>query len=342
MRSPKEEGEEEDEEEDLPPMFRDLPEDAYYPPPFKLTVDFEVLSDILAGADKDVEQPDPLGSPGPGAPPLSPHPIGATAALRSPQGIAAVKKYYENACNAGTCADLSGIKNLSPKDRGMQENEFYLTLDALTDLPEHEINEIFDILDVKAWGTVSLPRFHMALSLMATTTVKEKREALYLHRRIMHENLLHYPAAQCWMTLRVYGLMLDVDPWNLRDAAKIIRLPLACNKEHPTTEQMQLLFFIAIDREEYVRFQEAEEEKKRKGGGGGASASSGKGKQQDSKDGAWTNVDGRPIPDWIREVFYPTFGEGKGEGSGTKQGGGDGGGKTGKSFQNTCSKCVVS
>ena len=47
---------------------------------------------------------------------------------------------------------ISGIAHMTPKDRGMQEAEFYTIMCGLTDLPEYEINEIFDILDVRAHG----------------------------------------------------------------------------------------------------------------------------------------------------------------------------------------------
>eukprot|EP00238_Polyblepharides_amylifera_P014044 CAMPEP_0196576578 /NCGR_PEP_ID=MMETSP1081-20130531/5798_1 /TAXON_ID=36882 /ORGANISM="Pyramimonas amylifera, Strain CCMP720" /LENGTH=182 /DNA_ID=CAMNT_0041895219 /DNA_START=24 /DNA_END=572 /DNA_ORIENTATION=- len=125
--------------------------------------------------------------------------------------------------------------------RALMECDFVALMKRLTDLAEHEIYDLHDLLDTGSIGAVALRELCLVLALLSAQDSTERLHVLHMLGLELYNLTDRYQRG--WQALRLLGLLLQVQEGALWQTRVAMQVPLG---EMLTFQEFQVLFFAAI------------------------------------------------------------------------------------------------
>mmetsp|Transcript_17204 Transcript_17204/g.37412 ORF Transcript_17204/g.37412 Transcript_17204/m.37412 type:complete len:230 (-) Transcript_17204:198-887(-) len=162
-------------------------------------------------------------------------------ALFSQQGINSVTKWFQTHATVVSNPTAGPASLRGAGVRALLESDFLPLMRRLTDLPEHELFELFDLLDKECRGAIGRKEFILLLAILASRNSNERLQVLYMHGRDMYDLLAG--SRRGWQAIRIWGLLFEIKDSVLWESRVNLEVPLGPTL---TFQDFQLLFFAAI------------------------------------------------------------------------------------------------
>ncbi|KAK3280144.1 hypothetical protein CYMTET_12006 [Cymbomonas tetramitiformis] len=175
--------------------------------------------------------------------PMAKAPSSLHETLHTNNGVVAVHKWFQAQATPVSGQSCSSPLQGSGGVRALMECDFCPLMKRLTDLPDHEIYELMDILDLEDVGGVLLKEFYLILALLSAMDRLQRLEVLYLHAKDMYDLLAGERYQLGWQGLRLWGLILGVKDSVLWETRVGLEVPLGPSL---TFEDFQLLLYAVV------------------------------------------------------------------------------------------------
>mmetsp|Transcript_15144 Transcript_15144/g.29082 ORF Transcript_15144/g.29082 Transcript_15144/m.29082 type:complete len:244 (-) Transcript_15144:571-1302(-) len=161
--------------------------------------------------------------------------------LLSPQGVASLNKWFLAHAQGVCTRPASGSLRSASKVKGLMECDFVALMKKLTDMPDHDLLDLTDVLDTELRGAVGLKELFLVLALLCARAVDQRVKALYL----LGPDLYHLLSGdrRGWQAIRLLGLLFELKENALWESRVQLEVPLGATL---TFQDFQLLFFASI------------------------------------------------------------------------------------------------
>mmetsp|Transcript_4910 Transcript_4910/g.8502 ORF Transcript_4910/g.8502 Transcript_4910/m.8502 type:complete len:235 (+) Transcript_4910:235-939(+) len=161
-------------------------------------------------------------------------------ALLSRQGIFSVNKWFQTHATVVSIQVGSGSLR-GGGARALPEWDYLSLMRRLTDLPEHELFDLYDLLDKNARGGIRCKEFILLLAVLASRSANQRLQLLFMHGRDMFDLITGCGCG--WQGIRIWGVLFEVKDnvlWEIRVNLEVSLGPTL------TFQDYQLLMFAAI------------------------------------------------------------------------------------------------